>query len=133
MLWGTVFWKVALITSENQVFLKYFILHSQNYWSLLKTVIIFLGIIFSSLIYLQSIESAVTWAGQVSADMEDKWTNKKTCKTLRKELEQNLSAWLREVVKERYVLLHRISTKYSCFYVYCLTSTLSSSVSSDTK
>lgn len=77
---------MALITSENQVFLKYFMLHSQNYWSLFKTAIIFLGIIFSSLIYIQSIESAITWTGQVSADMEKKWTSKKTYKHPKKRI-----------------------------------------------
>lgn len=77
---------MTLITSENQVFLKYFMLHSQNYWSLLKTMVVFLGIIFSSLIYIQSVESAITWTGHVSADMENKLRNKKTCKHPKKRI-----------------------------------------------
>lgn len=52
----------APIPSENQDFLKYFISHSHNYWSLIKTVIIFLGRIFRSLFCIYWV-CVLSWVG----------------------------------------------------------------------
>lgn len=75
----------APIASENQDFLKYFMSHLQNYWSLFKAVIIFMGIIFSPLICIQSVES-VPWPGWVLADTENEWIIKKAMETLKKRI-----------------------------------------------